>query len=341
MEQNLAALYARKPVVPPALRTRLATLSAYHPLPALSVTEREDDSLLDHLTGVTEVVDAFYQVANVASDQLGLTSTFGRIINYLRIEYPVTAPYPAALAEAIRTLNHARTPYAEGLCAQTLSVRDVANSFPAFPTDLSAMLDKIQLLLDASTFPLWEPPGDLSARLDVVYTQFEAIGSSSDLCRRLGCQEAMLQVRLAKMLDTLNAADAYLVLDTPREVLTWPLAQGNFQLLSQLNRLLPYSLRARILEADNRLRCIYSLREQSGARRTKIDKLLHELYNPLTALHTHSYLLLYAVRTLLNLLATTLTVQWEYLFYHLEQAQLTYHTPLADVVSLIHSTLEE
>lgn len=341
MEQSLAALYARKPVIAPALRNKLATLSAYHPLPALSVTEKEDDTLLSHLTGVTEVVEAFYQVASVATDHLTLTSTLSRVISYLRIEFPTTAPYPSVLTEAMKRLNGLRTPYAEGLCAQTLSVRDVIASFPAFPADLSGFLDKIQLLLDASTFPLWEPPGDLNARLDDVFRQFDAIGVSSDLTRALGCKEGDLQVRLAKLLDKATPRVTDRVLETPRETLTWPLVQGNFQLLEQLHRLLPYTLRARILEADNRLRCIYSLREASGVRRDKIDSLLHELYNPITALHSHSYLLLDAVRTLLNLLATTLTVQWEYLFYHLEQVSTTHEHALADVVDLLHSTLEE
>lgn len=341
MEQSLAALYARKPVVEPALRNKLATLSAYHPLPALSVTEKEDDTLLTHLAGVTEVVEAFYQVASVATDHLNLTSTLSRIISYLRIEFPVSQPYPHVLHEAVKRLNGLRTPYAEGLCAQTLSVRDIIASFPAFPTDLSGMLDKIQLLLDASTFPLWEPPGDLNARLEDVFRQFDAIGASTDLTRNLSCKEADLPVKLAKLLDMSTPKVTDRVLETPRETLTWTLAQGNFQLLDQLHRLLPYSLRARILEADNRLRCIYSLRESSGSRRNKIDKLLHELYNPLTALHSHSYLLLNAVRTLLNLLATTLTVQWEYLFYHLDQVDTTQHPSLVEVVSLLHSTLEE
>lgn len=341
MEQSLAALYARKPDIAPALRNKLATLSAYYPLPALSVTEREDDTLLSHLAGVTEVVEAFYQVASVATDHLNLTSTLSRIISYLRIEYPVAVPYPSAVTDAVKRLNGLRTPYAEGLCAQTLSVRDVVASFSAFPADLAAVLDKIQLLLDASTFPLWEPPGDLNARLDEVYQQFEAIGSSSELLRALNCKEADLPLRLAKLLDRATPKITDRVLETPRDTLSWPLAQGNFQLLDQLHRLLPYSLRARILEADNRLRCIYSLRETSGARRNKIDRLLHELYNPLTALHSHSYLLLNAVRTLLNLLATTLAAQWEYLFYHLEHVSPTQHPGIADVVSLLHSTLEE
>ena len=341
MEQSLAALYARKPEVAPALRNKLATLSAYHPLPALSVTEKEDDTLLNHLTGVTEVVEAFYQVASVATDHLNLTSTLSRIISYLRIEYPVNHIHPHSLSEAIKRLNGLRTPYAEGLCAQTLSVRDVVASFPAFPNDLSGLLDKIQLLLDASTFPLWEPPGDLNARLDDVYRQYEAIGVSSDLTRALNCKDSDLPVRLAKLLDLATPKVTDRVLETPRETLTWTLAQGNFQLLEQLRKLLPYSLRARILEADNRLRCIYSLREASGSRRKKIDGLLHELYNPMTALHSHSFLLLNAVRTLLNLLATTLTVQWEYLFFHLGQVDDTHQGAMDEVVNLLHSTLEE
>ena len=341
MEQSLAALYARKPVIAPALRNKLATLSAYHPLPALSVTEKEDETLLTHLAGVTEVVEAFYQVASVATDHLNLTSTLSRVISYLRIEFPVTQPYPHELNEAIKRLNGLRTPYAEGLCAQTLSVRDVVTSFPAFPSDLSGLLDKIQLLLDASTFPLWEPPGDLNARLDDVYRQFEAIGISSDLARALNCKESELPVRLAKLLDLATPKVTDRIMETPRETLTWTLAQGNFQLLDQLRRLLPYSLRARILEADNRLRCIYSLRDASGSRRNKIDGLLHELYNPMTALHSHSYLMLNAVRTLLNLLATTLTVQWEYLFFHLNQVHEGNQDALGEVVNLLHSTLEE
>ena len=51
--------------------------------------------------------------------------------------------------------------------------------------------------------------------------------------------------------------------------------------------------------------------------------------------------MLNAVRTLLNLLATTLTVQWEYLFFHLNQVHEGNQDALGEVVNLLHSTLEE
>lgn len=343
MNTALKDLYGRMPAFPEFLRERLTYLTEHRPTETVPVPD-DLDRLFTHagnqLDGVGNAIETFLLLGQHGQHHRTVVGALSRLNNYLQSAHPTRAPFTEPLQQAQGYLNRRRTTFTDEVCSRGLSVADFFIASHTFSTDMGSTLDKINLMMLAVATPLFDNTRVSESWVHAHYDELDGQVDNAQLAFALKKEGMVLYYHLMDVIRQADETPFTPCIETPEHVLTWTLSKGTFEAVPELAKLLPLSLRQRVVESVSQLESIRTLRDREPRESDRLTRLMKRLLPATAILNAQSYAMVKMSQALTLALYATLQVQWEYLFYHLDKTPDIPAEFLLEVTAILNTVLE-
>lgn len=344
MNKVLNDLYNRKPLFPPGIRARCSELSAYYPPEHLRTSDDVDvllGDVADSLEHASKLLESFFAVSGYGKYQRNAVGVLSRINGYLITEHPCERVYNEKLVESRRRLNELRTPFVESICSGTIVSHNLLETCRTIAPDFGTILDKINLLVSAVATPVFDESRTAKVWVKEEFDTLDGMGDNSSLEHAFREESTGLYYRLITLLHQTDVTSTTPITPTHDNELSWPTAKGWVDVVTQFAETIPVSIQPRIAEAVTQLNSIRTLRLKSPEETHRIETIARKLSTSAQTLAAQCYILTYVVYSVIQVIATTLSVQWEYLFFRLLDENNWDEDFLSEVVQIVGNLLEK